>query len=51
MTIVRVTHPPTGRRVYLLGARVHHGLTGCVLALIGAALAWADRRDFPWLAD
>ena len=48
---IRITHPATGPRVYVFGARIHHGLTGCLLAAIGAALAWADRHDFPWVKD
>jgi hypothetical protein len=35
-------------RTYVYGWRLHHGLLGCVLAVIGAALAAHDRRDFPW---
>jgi hypothetical protein len=35
-------------RTYVYGWRLHHGLLGCVLAAIGAALAAHDRHDFPW---
>jgi hypothetical protein len=35
-------------RTYVYGLRVHHGLLGCILAVIGGALAAHDRRDFPW---
>jgi hypothetical protein len=35
-------------RTYVCGLRVHHGLLGCILAVIGAALAAHDRSDFPW---
>jgi hypothetical protein len=33
---------------YVYGFRIHHGLLGCILAAIGAALAAHDRGDFPW---
>jgi len=36
------------RRLYVLGARVHHGLAGGLLIAAGLALVWDDRRDFPW---
>lgn len=46
-------HPPVvvirhrdGRRVYGVRRRVHHGSAGVALALVGAWLAWADRRDW-----
>lgn len=35
-------------RVYLLHRRIHHGLVGTLMALAGIALAWHDRRDFPF---
>jgi hypothetical protein len=35
-------------RTYVYGLRIHHGLVGCVLTVIGAALAAHDRFDFPW---
>lgn len=35
-------------RTYVCGLRIHHGLLGCILAVIGAALAAHDRCDFPW---
>lgn len=37
-----------GLRLYVRGRRVHHGLTGLVMALFGAALLFHDRRDFPF---
>lgn len=37
-----------GRRVYLFGHRIHHGAVGVGLALVGAVLAYHDRRDWPW---
>jgi hypothetical protein len=37
-----------GRRVYVAGRRIHHGLAGVALALVGLALAYHDRRDYPW---
>jgi hypothetical protein len=33
------------RRTYLLGRRLHHGTVGLGLAVLGAVLAWHDRRD------
>jgi hypothetical protein len=38
-----------GPRLYLVGVRVHHGLTGCFMAAVGLALVWHDRRDFPFV--
>jgi hypothetical protein len=35
-------------RTYVYGLRIHHGLLGFALAVIGAALAAHDRGDFPW---
>jgi hypothetical protein len=35
-------------QTYVFGWRLHHGLLGCVFAVIGAALAAHDRHDFPW---
>jgi len=37
-----------GRRVRVLGLRVHHGLLGASLAALGLVLVWHDRRDWPW---
>lgn len=45
--VYRVEGAP-GRRVTVLGARVHHGLCGVVLLGVGIALALHDRRDWPW---
>lgn len=38
------------RRTYIGRARrrLHHGLAGIALVLVGIALALHDRRDFPW---
>jgi hypothetical protein len=58
--MIRVASHPCGRRVYVLGRRVHHGSAGCAIAAIGvathhralaalgAALALHDARDFPF---
>jgi uncharacterized membrane protein YccC len=35
------------RRAHVRGYRIHHGFAGCVLAVVGAVLAWHDRRDLP----
>ncbi len=36
------------RRVYVLGARIHHGGVGVVLIAVGTALLFHDRRDWPF---
>jgi hypothetical protein len=36
-------------KVYVAGRRLHHGLTGCILIALGAALVAHDRADVPWL--
>lgn len=46
--LVRVLRPSTGPRLYVLGARLHHGLTGAALCALGAVLMVHDRRDWPW---
>jgi len=33
---------------YVCGRRLHHGLVGLLLAALGAALMFHDRRDAPW---
>ena len=33
---------------YVYGWRLHHGMLGCILAVVGAALVAHDRHDFPW---
>jgi hypothetical protein len=38
----------SGRRLCICGQRIHHGLTGVALAVVGVALALHDRRDWPW---
>ena len=35
------------RRLWILGQRVHHGPTGLVLAVLGAALVAHDWKDRP----
>jgi hypothetical protein len=39
------------RRVWVLGARVHHGLVGVFLIGFGVILVLDDLHDFPWLRD
>lgn len=39
------------QRVWVLGARVHHGLVGVGLTVVGLGLMLHDRFDFPWLRD
>ncbi len=39
-------------KLYVCGHRLHHGLTGCVLALVGVGLAVHDRADLQkWVPD
>ena len=54
MRVVRVQTSRNwkGRRIYLVGHRVHHGATGCSLIALGMILAYHDRRDWRrWIAD
>jgi hypothetical protein len=58
--VTGVVRHPRGPRVYVAGRRLHHGATGCGLAIAGAtthrrlvaalglALVVHDVRDFPW---
>lgn len=50
MSFVSVTRHATGRRLFILAHRMHHGDWG-LLAIFGGVLAcaldWADRRE--WL--
>lgn len=39
------------RRVWVLGARIHHGALGVALLAAGAWLMWDDRKDVPWVHD
>ena len=40
----------TRRRIWICGQRVHHGLTGALLAVTGTALMLHDWKDRPvWL--
>lgn len=39
------------RRLWLLGARIHHGMVGVALILIAVYLILDDRHDFPWISD
>ncbi len=40
-----IGYDPDRRRVWLLGQRVHHGLTGALLAAVGAVLMLHDWKD------
>jgi hypothetical protein len=51
MTNVRVVTQPGSARVYVFGRRLHHGLFGIALSIVGLALAVHDRRDWPFLHD
>lgn len=37
-----------GPRVYIFGARIHHGALGCLLIAAGALLCAHDWKDRPW---
>jgi hypothetical protein len=37
-----------GPRVYIFGARIHHGLFGCLLVGAGALMVIHDWKDRPW---
>jgi hypothetical protein len=39
------------QRVWVCGARLHHGLVGAVMVGFGVALMIHDKLDFPWLQD
>lgn len=45
MHVIHVASYPTGRRVWLMGQRVHHGATGAILLAAGLVLMAHDRRD------
>ena len=40
-------YDPIRRRVWVCGQRVHHGATGILLAVLGAALVAHDWKDRP----
>ena len=49
MLLALLTHD---RRLHLFGRRVHHGLAGCALVLLGAALMADDALDCRrWWSD
>lgn len=35
-------------QVYLCRYRVHHGGAGLILTIVGLALMYHDRSDYPW---
>jgi hypothetical protein len=39
------------RRVWILGARIHHGLVGLVLTVVGTVLMIDDWHDHWWITD
>lgn len=39
---------PDGPRVFVFGARIHHGPPALFAAAALLLVAWHDRRDFPW---
>ena len=43
-----IVHGPHSVRVYVRGRRIHHGLTGAVMAAVGALLLIHDWKDRPW---
>ncbi len=58
-----VAYDSEHRRVFIIDRRTHHGAVGALIAalahlwpgshprvlILGIALAFHDRRDFPWL--
>lgn len=44
--IVQVQSHPKGKRLFVLGKRVHHWQYGAAMAAFGLYLFWDDRRDF-----
>lgn len=40
-----LTYDPVRRRVWIAGQRVHHGMTGALLAAFGTALMLHDLKD------
>lgn len=51
MPPILIVRDPAGSRLYIAGRRLHHGLAGQLLALIGLGLMLHDRRDYPWSVD
>lgn len=52
--LLRYEQHPDGRRCYLAGRRVHHGLVGLAAAVVGVALMlhdWRDRRVWLRVSD
>jgi hypothetical protein len=43
-----VTYDRALKRLYVFGARVHHGAVGLALSAIGLALVIHDRADWPF---
>jgi hypothetical protein len=43
-----MTYDRALRRLYVFGARIHHGAVGLVLSAIGVALVIHDRADWPF---
>jgi hypothetical protein len=41
-------HMMFGRRVYINGHRIHHGLAGTILIILGTLLVAHDWHDRPW---
>ena len=42
-----IGYDPRRRRLWVCGQRVHHGMTGALLAAAGAALMAHDIKDLP----
>ncbi len=51
LSLLSVTRHPLGPRVHVLGARVHHGAVGALLATAGCFLMAHDWPDRPWIWD
>jgi hypothetical protein len=51
LSMLSISRHPIGPRVQLLGARVHHGALGALLAAAGVFLMVRDWRERPWHRD
>jgi hypothetical protein len=45
---IHMTYDRALKRLYVFGARIHHGAVGLALSAIGVALVIHDRADWPF---
>jgi hypothetical protein len=45
---IPMTYDRALKRLYVFGARIHHGAVGLLLSAIGLALVVHDRADWPF---